>query len=89
MPSNYPPGVTGNEPQIVGDEDWEELNDWLADTGLEPEEIKKAVSKRQGRAEVEEKLRIVIHNMRAMRVGYHNGHAWEIALEKLLEASDE
>ena len=31
MPSNYPPGVTGNEPQITGEWSADELNDQLAE----------------------------------------------------------
>ena len=27
MTSNYPPGVTGNEPQIAGDEAWEDVHE--------------------------------------------------------------
>jgi len=28
--NNYPPGVTGNEPQICGDESWDNLYDKVA-----------------------------------------------------------
>jgi len=30
--NNYPPGVTGSEPQIVGDEEFEELCEWIYKT---------------------------------------------------------
>ncbi len=41
MASNYPPGVSEND--IDGNtnsEEWDELFDWLLDSGLEPDEIK-------------------------------------------------
>lgn len=31
MAGNYPPGVTGNEPQICGDEAWERVFDCIQD----------------------------------------------------------
>ena len=60
MASNLPPGVTdgmlpGNRPEDVA---WDELNDWLIDTGLTPEEIRQRVNDADRLAEAEELLRI-------------------------------